>query len=207
MERLGKAWNDDLGGTIGTDFDILYAVSRRDCPTMPMPGCHQTIEAGSALLTIKDGPGGKDKASFRWRDGDEVNAGELGDPTTTSSYAFCLYTESGGSLIAATEEDITAAAECAGAPCWAPYEEGYRYIDKKYLNSSMQMLTLVPGAAGESVVDARLIGSALGPPPLPLDLSLPSQVQLINPETNACWQATFSSAVRNDAIRFKAVSD
>ena len=203
------AWasNEDLGGTIGSDFDILYAVSRDDCPPTPKTGCLTPTSPRASRLSIRDGKGGRDKLIWGWRKGQETAPGDFGDPTTTSSYVVCLYAKAGGVLTTVFEEDVPAATTCSGKSCWSASGDGFAYMDRKFDQGSMRKLSLVPGADGSARVDMRASGPALAPPSLPLDMSVPVEVQLINLETDTCWSSTFSSASRNDTSRFKASSD
>ena len=53
-------------------------------------------------------------------------------------------------------------------------------------------------------VGANLSNRPLGLPSLPLPLPVRAQLQVAN---GLCWEATYSSAKVNTAIRFRAISD
>ncbi len=88
--------NNTLGGTAGDDRDIFFATATDDCPTVPQAGCLVPTKAGGARLTVRDGKGGKDRLSWRWGAGQQTLLADLGDPTTSSAYALCLYDGVGG---------------------------------------------------------------------------------------------------------------
>lgn len=197
---------DDLDGTIGTDWDILRVVSHADCPSVPAPGC-LTAPSGSSRLILKDGSQARDKMSWRWRRGAETTPGDLGTPATTSAYALCLYAKADGSTIPVMENDIPAGLTCEGAPCWTASGDGFRYSDKETRHGAVASMRLTPGAEGQPSIDLRAKGGAIGLPSLPLDLSAPARVQLLNTETGTCWEATFSTASKNTSNSFAAKSD
>jgi hypothetical protein len=203
------AWisNDDLGGTKGVDYDVIYAVSRDDCPAMARTDCITTTAPGASRLVVKDVPGGGDGLRWRWRDGGLTSGADLGDPAATSSYALCMYAEVLGTPRPVFEEDIPAATTCRGVPCWAGDQSGYSYSDRDQEHGSVTSLKLTPGAAGDSSISLSATGPFLGLPALPLGLTVPVRVQLVNTETGACWEASYSAAVRNAVDRFKATSD
>ncbi len=203
------AWvsTNTLDGTIGTDEDILYSRSHDDCPTVPLDGCRQSLRSGGPKLSIGNALGGADKLSWKWKAGEETLPADFGDPTTVTGYALCIYGEAGGSVRSIFETDARAAEDCPDGPCWAASGAGYRYADPSEGRGSVRSLTLRPGPDGKASVTVRAAGPTLAPPVMPIDLSSSVRVQLVNTESQACWEATFSSAPVNEPTRFRASAD
>jgi len=201
------ASTNDLRDTIGNDLDILATASHDDCPPAPAVGCATTTRPRASRLYIHNGPDYADRLTWRWQKGQTILPADLGDPTTMSSYALCLYAKVGAAVVAAVEEDIPAATICDSTPCWSASGEGFAYKDPKIQWSSLTSLNLTPGEAGKGRIKLKAKGATLGPPTLPLDLSVPVKAQLLNTQTGACWEATYSTASINDVGRFSASSD
>ena len=79
-----------------------------------------------------------------------------------------------------------------------------RYVDPERTPDGVRSLRLRPGAAGEASVQARLTGSNIGAPTLPL--TPPVRVQLLNSDGN-CWDAVYGNPAVNDTQRFRALAD
>ncbi len=207
--NLVVAWSsdNDLGGTIGTDLDIVRAVSQDDCPSLPQPGCITGTESASSRIKIEDGYKGKDALQWKWNDGGATTPPQLGSPDSSSRYVLCVYAKTAGSVRPVLEEDIPAGQTCDEVPCWTPRGDGFKYKDSRNDHGSVKTLRIEPGAAGDASLQVKASGPTVGPPSLPLDLSTPAKVQLLNLETGACWESTFSTASENTPTTFKAMSD
>ena len=66
-------------------------------------------------------------------------------------------------------------------------------------------LDLKAGPAGKARIGMKGKGPLLAVPTLPIS-TLPVTAQLLN-SNGTCWGSTFTSARRNDAAQFKAMSD
>ena len=202
-------WNstDPLNQTIGADLDVLSTASHDDCPVAPRVDCATASERGSRL-TIKVGSGGRDRLLWTWS-GAGTTAADLGNPTTGDGYMLCLYDKVGADFRAVFEMDALGAVTCniSGSPCWNATATGFHYKDSTNLNGATK--TVSASATPDERGKFRLVGAGptLSLPAIPLALSPQVQVQLINTGTDACWSATYSTAVRNDAGSFKAVAD
>ena len=80
-----------------------------------------------------------------------TTVGDLGDPTSTSAYALCLYAKAGGSTVAVVEEDVPAGKMCKGVPCWSAYGTGFRYRDSKTQHGSISRCRWFQGPPGKPV--------------------------------------------------------
>ena len=58
------------------------------------------------------------------------------------------------------------------------------------------------GEDGTSKVKLKASGDALGSPAMPLAKSPSVRAQLINLETSACWEATYSNATVGTSTQF-----
>jgi hypothetical protein len=202
--RWVAAWSteDSFGGTIGNDGDILFATARDDCPAQPLTGCRAP---GRARLTLRDGPGGRDLLVWKWLLGAATPPEDFGDPTTTTAYAVCLYDGNAGTPRLVWEQDLPAGASCAGHPCWRSGTQALRYRDPRLEQAAVRGADLRPGANGASRVTLRVQGPTLGPPRLPLGATPAVRLQLVNLESNACWEASHPTVSRNDAAQFVGV--
>lgn len=204
-------WDSDatLGGTIGRDRDILSLAGRDDCPIMPASGCRQPVSSRASRLTIRDRlVGGKgDLLRWTWGRGEATTPPDLGDPTATTDYVFCLYEGAAGVDRLTWELDIPAGKTCGGPPCWSPSGAGYRYKDSSREQGFVRGLSLVAGDDGAARLDLRGGGLGLAPPRLPLSQTPRVLAQLLNVENGECWEATFSEATSSTAEKFSAVSD
>ena len=88
----------------------------------------------------------------------------------------------------------------------AAVERGYRYKDSGGSAAGVTKVLLKGGEAGKSKAQVKGKGVNL-PDPTFTNLPLPVTAQLVNNETNTCFEATYEAAdvKKNDAGRFKAV--
>ena len=64
---------------------------------------------------------------------------------------------------------------------------------------SVQSMDLRPGADGEASIAIQASGESLGPPLLPLSADPEVALQLLNHESDGCWEATFGTLRNTDA--------
>jgi len=123
----------------------------------------------------------------------------------STGYALCLY--DGNDNLMATAQAPAGGTCNAGSPrpCWRENPKGYRYTDKDLTPNGLQQILLKAGPAGSALVKVKGKGALLPDPTLPVS-TLPVKVQLVN-GAGRCWQATFSTTLRNDGQQFKARGD
>jgi hypothetical protein len=93
----------------------------------------------------------------------------------------------------------------AGKPCWHHHgRSGFRYRNREGGPGGTTHLLATAGVDGRTRAVAKGKGLALALPALPL--VLPARVQLVA-DSGLCVESVFSTALRNDAGRVKAVSD
>jgi len=185
------------------DGDGCAADCRVRCRAEPVPACHAPVAPDDAKLVVKnDYPGDQHRLDWSWR-GAAVTRADLGSPATDDDYVLCVYDESGPPALV-LDARVPAAGLCAGKPCWRSQgADRIRYRSPGRLPDGVDTLKLQAGATGKARVDLKAKGSALETPSLPL--GLPARVQLQS-EHGTCWEATYTSAQRNDGARFKAAS-
>jgi hypothetical protein len=156
--------------------------------------CHQPSEAGASVFAARAGR--SNRVAWMWNEGEEVLQSELGQPETTDDYDLCLYDES-----TPTPQILFAERVPHGAG-WDRRSSGDpRYRDPSGENGTIRSILTKAGEAGESRIRVRAHGPGLPALPLPFPLRLQLRVG------QACFEAGFSSAERNDAGRVRARSD
>jgi len=82
---------------------------------------------------------------------------------------------------------------------------GFKYGDEAGTPDGLTRALLEAGGAGRGKIRVKGWGPNLHPPALPL--TTPVRVQLRRSDGSTCWEATYSTAIRNDATGFRAKSD
>ncbi len=199
--------NDSLDGTIGDDWDILMATALHRCAAAPREDCLLPTHARASNLTIKDGSPGRNKLAWNWRYGEATTNADLGHPATTSGYAACLYDKLGSAPGLLGQWEARAGATCSGVPCWTEGSGQISYAAPRGIQGAIRKLSVRAGEDGASRIRLSANGPVLIPPRLPLSVDPSVRVQLVNDETDVCWDGTFATAKRNQATLFKATSD
>jgi hypothetical protein len=172
------------------------------CPSAPLSGCRPPAISQKATVSLRDrSPDAGDRLTWGWNKGSATSKADFGDPLTTTSYRLCLYDGSSHRL---STIHVPAGGTCGTRPCWKETTSGFSYIDHDLTPDGLGKLVLKSGAAARAKITARGKGDNL---PMPtLSLTLPVTVQLVN-DDGTCWEATYSTARRNDATQFKAKAD
>ena len=186
---------DGDGVGVGNACDVAF-----NCTSTPRTGC---LSPGKSVLRIQDkspaGASAKDVLEWTWARGPALTQADFGDPTTTASYALCIYT---GTALA-LEVDVA-----AGASWSAIGTTGYKFDDPTLAQDGTRSIKEKAGAAGKSMLRHKGKGTnlPLTPSPLPLDTSGGVRVQVHNSDSGTCWEASFSGAAvrKNTAELFEA---
>lgn len=162
------------------------------CAPTPLAGCRS---AGKSVLQLsRDGMTGvKDKLLWKWVKGAATSLGDLGSPTTSTTYTVCLYDGSGGAEVVSIP---------AGS-AWSGGATGFKLSDSSGSPDGVQKVLLKSGAAGKSKILIKGRGANL-PDALTPTLALPVTAQLVNDGNSVCYESVFAVAVVNDSGRFKA---
>lgn len=163
------------------------------CAPTPVGGCDSP---GKSKIGVQQSAGVTAKMLFKFGAGTTARAqADFGDPTATTSYAFCIYANG------------TLAAEAQVPPSstlWTAIKDGYKYKDTTGAADGIQKVILKGGPAGKPKVLVKGKGANLPDPTLPL--AEPVTVQVVNNANSNCWADSYSGAnvTRSDADNFKA---
>jgi hypothetical protein len=182
------------------------ATAVQACPATAREDCFQPSTPESASLSISDLASSKDRLVWKWGSGIGTTDADLGDPTVSGDYAVCLYEKSGSSLGLISEWDVRAATTCGADPCWKKKTDKVSYADRKLAQGSVTRLSVQALPSGDKL-RVSMAAPALSPPRLPLDVTSPVRIQLINTATNACWESVHSQARSNEPDSFRSFSD
>jgi uncharacterized delta-60 repeat protein len=202
---VGVGSSGQFGGAgARTDGVVLRFLGSR-CDDVPRSICAPVTVAGRGRLQLKRGStSARDTLTWTWRKGVATPAA-LGDPTTTTDYALCVY--DGGTNALLYEESAYAGRTCGTRACWLPRgAAGFVYVDRGGSADGVTKVALKSGADGKSAAMLRAKGERLTLPVLPL--ALPTRVQL-QASSGTCFDTVFSSAGAsiNTAAKFVGKPD
>ena len=170
----------------------------------PATSCSVPTSPGKSRLLIKDQPiDAKDKVNWRWTHGQATSVADFGDPTSTDDFELCVY--AGGDTSTILSSRAPAGGSCAGKPCWSGLSTGFKFKDRDGTPDGASRIKLKAGADGKAKANFLGKGDLLEIAPLG-GVPLPVRAQLRN-SAGACWEATYSTAKKNDAASFSAISD
>jgi hypothetical protein len=149
------------------------------------------------------------KLNWKWLKGAQTELSDFGDPTTTTSYALCVYDEVGGVPASTTTFDIAPANLCGSDPCWkAKGERGFKYKNDAGNADGITSILMKSGQNGKAkvIVKGRGLNLALPAPATLTELlnqDTAVTVQLVN-SVNKCWTTEFiSPALKNEVDLFR----
>jgi hypothetical protein len=194
-----------------------YRVVRLEtrCPATPAAGCIRPFQPGKARLLLKDSADdSRDRTDFTWIKSDLVDpATDFGDPAAGRTvYTLCVYDQSSGgaSTSLVLEAQMPPAGVCGTSPCWKRTTGGFDYRDTALANDGVLKIMLKGNSLtpGKSKVIVKGKGAELPFPAgmLPLTQDPTVTAQLIS-STASCFEAQFSTNLRNDGALFKAKAD
>ena len=95
---------------------------------------------------------------------------------------------------------------CDDKPCWKRLDGagGYRYRNKAASPNGLTHLKLRMTRSGDVQLLVKGRGGNLPMPPLGLAMPVHAQLLIGDVTGTTCWGSSFESAVRNDAILFRA---
>jgi len=161
-------------------------------------------EAGpsDASLGLRDSATfGRDSVRLRWRSATPIAKADFGDPTTVTPYRLCIFDEDDLLVLGA---DAPSGGTCGGKPCWKETTSAFSYGDKEQTPNGIKKLQLRGGTHAKIKLQGGGANLALHP----LPLLPPVRARLTRTDTNACWDAGFSTGIRtNTESSFKAKSD
>jgi hypothetical protein len=176
------------------------------CGPAPQSGCRDSFIPKKSLLVLKDkSPDKKDTLVWKWLKGSATVLADFGDPLNTTSYALCLYDQTGVAqprILAM----IPAGGICSDKPCWKPTKKGLKYKDKELTPDGILNVLLLPGVDGEAKVIVKGKGANVGMPTLPPTTPVTVQLKRID-NAGICFNAAYTTPIKNLPDQFKAKSD
>ena len=187
-----------LGAVSGSPFargttSPATGIAYHDSPvcSTPLGGCKA---AGKSLLALKNNADdSKDKLTWKWLKGAATTLAELGTPTGATNYTLCVYAGSAAAIVAVP----------AGSDWQATGTTGFKFKDPSGTPDGAQKASLKSGGSGKAKALVKGKGTNL-PDTLAPPLSLPVTVQLVNDSNSTCFEAVYSSFIKNDVKQFKA---
>jgi hypothetical protein len=167
------------------------------CSATPQAGC-RTAQKSMLLVKTKTGDPSKSKLLWKFIKGDTTSFADLGDPTTSASYALCIYAGASQNLVGTLSIS-------ANATLWSPVgtTKGYKYFDSGSATDGVQKI-IVKASASNNTKELLKAGGATLPDILgPMGLDAPVTAQLINHGSGICWQGSFPMPLKNSATQFK----
>jgi hypothetical protein len=167
------------------------------CSLTPLATCRT---AQKSLLLLKNKmPDDKDRLVWKWIKGMSTSQLEFADPTSTSSYALCIYDTGGANLIATMDVP-------ASSTKWSAIsDKGYKYDDPAHTADGAFKIKLKGSTANKSKALVKGRGAEL-PDTDTAAITLPVKVQLVNNGNGKCFESTFTAAKTQTSSKFKAKS-
>ncbi len=190
------------------------------CPPTAFAACRQQTTRSRGRLSIDDWStryNKKDRFEWVWRRGQATALADFGDPSTTTSYAVCLYDGNGTPVFRAS---------VAAGNGWRRFRTALDFTDRSLVQAGIRKISLrsrsdQPGRASIRIVgrgridnlgnfgsgnlpDLGVLPIAAGPAPI--------RMQLIN-SLGACWESAYQDRIRRNKIvnarvsRFRARND
>jgi hypothetical protein len=187
-------------------FQQVVQIETGACAASPASGCHAPAVSGGAQLQVRNDPtDAKDRLQWKWQKGSATTKAEFGNPLADTDYRLCIYD---GEQTLLSHAAAPAGGSCnakSPRPCWRASATGFRYVDRDSTPDGVQQLTLRAGVDGKARIALKGKGANLDTPALPIS-HLPVKVQLTN-ANGVCWDATYSSTLKNGTTVLKAKSD
>jgi hypothetical protein len=189
-------------GTTTSTTSTTMAEPAGGCPQTPEGGCRL---AESAQLQIKIGAAPTARQlKWKWKKGESYDHGDLGDPSSGTDYALCVYQSTAD--VPALVCDILV----GPSSVWTDRDpKGWQYKDQLGTQNGVQQIKLKPGPSAKTAVQLKAGGGALPAPGLPLSVDTTVTVQLRKQSgsgPSSCWTSEFvaSHVKTNTAAAFKA---
>src|SRR5262249_59076841 len=130
----------------------------------------------------------RDRLVWKWRGGAATTKSDFGDPGASTTYALCVYDDSG--LL--TTVTVPAGGTCGHRPCWAERTGGFRYRNRARTPEGAGKVALQRGRRdGRAKIVVEASGEDLDLPDLE-SLESPVTVQLRRSDSRVCWGATYT---------------
>jgi hypothetical protein len=194
-------FTDYVYGVVGRQLGIAPIA----CAPTPMTGCRASV-GPSGIFSFKDRSiPAQNTLTWKLNRGPAATGSDFGEPLTTDSYAFCVYDGSARPQPLLASE-VPAGGACGKLRCWKEFPGGrVEYLDRQRYVGGIELVRMIPGAAGKAKAQVTGRGTPLILPDLPLAAPVTVQIQVANGE---CWTATYANRIRRNANGvFKASPD
>ena len=141
---------------------------------------------------------------WKWLKGPDIAKLDFGNPVTTTFVSLCVYDHVAGTPRLIMSVKAPPAAACAGGPCWKDKKTGFRFKDKDKVFDGLWALTLRAGVVGKAKITLKAKGAAVPLATLPLSATPQVTVQFRRDDGPACWEASYTTPVRNLVNLLKA---
>ncbi|MEO6026401.1 MAG: M4 family metallopeptidase, partial [Candidatus Binatia bacterium] len=188
---------DGCNGLVGWYLDDVrvYGCSAETplCPDAPLPGC-KAAPLGRAKLVVKDDVvvATRNRLQWSWTAGSATSLADIGDPITTTRYAFCLWDWR------ATVPELVTALEIPTGDGWTNSPHGARYTDGRAVAGGVSRVSVKAGLDRKAGVAIQAKGAALL---IPSAATLSARfaaaprvtAQFVTSE-GTCWTSEFTAA-------------
>jgi hypothetical protein len=132
--------------------------------------------------------------------GESTSQAEFADPTNATDYALCIFSGHPPTLIG---QGVVSA---DGSKWSIAGSTGFTYKDPAATAAGITKISLKGSTVNKSKLQVAGKGSAL--PDLPLPVTAPVTVQLVNETTEICWGASYAASelLKNQTDQLKAKS-
>jgi cysteine-rich repeat protein len=171
------------------------------CVPAAASGCKQSVSPNGVLayLQAADHPS---SLKWNWRNGEATTPAELGDPTTSTSYAVCIYrpigpTQDLGLLLAA---EAPAGATSGAKPSWSVRAGGpIKFTNRLGNAGGLTNISVRPADTGHTRIKVRGKGGGLAFHPIYRTLPVVAQLRASN---GTCFEARFTRGIRDSGMVF-----
>lgn len=180
---------DDDGAPATTIVPVTVGVTAL-CPAAPRAGCRRA----SSTLSLRDaGAAARRTLTWTWKRGAAAPA-ELGDPTTTTEVALCVW-DAGGRALATSSRP--------GSTWQSLGSAGFRLRDPAGGAGGVIQARLKPGSGTSASLVVKAKGARL--PAAALPLAAPVTVQLVTGDGSTCWEGVYAAggSTRSTATSFR----
>src|SRR6185369_8013234 len=173
------------------------------CGPTPQANCRFPAKPGKALLLLKNkSPDKRDVLLWKWIKGAATTIADFGTPLTTTGYTLCVY-DASASPQPLLFSQAPPGGTCHGKPCWKTTKTGFKYKDKDLTPDGLSFILEKAGVAQAAKVIVKGKGANLAMPTLPLTPTVTVQLKK-NDDPGICWQAAYTTTIKNLPEQFKA---
>ena len=162
------------------------------CAATPRGDCRAA--GGSQLIVRQAASERGDRIKWIWRNGPATDTASLGDQTTTTSYALCLYAIDGATPRLLLFAEAPAGGMCGGRPCWRRRSGRVVYVDRALDPDGLYRIRITTEGDGGAALKIDGRGERLRMPSLPLDGTPEIVAQVITSDQAAgCWEDRYAA--------------